>query len=40
MRARELLSELERTFSIELPDYELAEVLTFADLAGKVDERR
>ena len=40
VQALELLSELERTFGIELPDYELAEVRTFADLAFKVDERR
>jgi acyl carrier protein len=39
VQALELLSELERVFRIELPDYELAEVRSFADLAAKIEER-
>lgn len=38
-RALELLSELEAAFSIEVPDYELRDVRTFADLAGLVERR-
>lgn len=39
VQALELLSQLELEFRIELPDYELAEVRSFADLAGKIAER-
>ncbi|RMG07009.1 MAG: acyl carrier protein [Planctomycetota bacterium] len=39
VQALELLSELERTFGVELPDYELAEVRSFAELARKLHER-
>ena len=40
VQALELLSELEHAFSVELPDYELAEVRSFAELAEKIEERR
>ncbi|MGE0708544.1 MAG: acyl carrier protein [Planctomycetota bacterium] len=40
VQALELLSELERTFAVELPDYELAEVRSFADLAARIEDRR
>jgi acyl carrier protein len=39
VQALDLLSALERELRVELPDYELAEVRTFADLARKVHER-
>ena len=39
VQALELLSALEREFRVELPDYELAEVRTFSDLAEKIAER-
>jgi acyl carrier protein len=39
VQALELLSEVERTFRVELPDYEMAEVRTFADLAARITER-
>jgi acyl carrier protein len=39
MQVLELLSELEQEFDVEIPDYELRAVKTFADLA-KVIERR
>ena len=35
----ELLSELEREWGIEIPDYELRSVKTFADLAGVIQRR-
>jgi acyl carrier protein len=35
----ELLSELELTFDIEIPDYELRDVRTFAELAEQIDKR-
>jgi acyl carrier protein len=35
----ELLSELELTFGIEIPDYELRDVRTFAELAEQIDKR-
>jgi acyl carrier protein len=35
-----LLSELEREFDVEVPDYELREVRTFAQLAACIDRRR
>lgn len=38
--AVELISELEDHFDVELPDYELQGVKTFAALAAKIDKRR
>jgi acyl carrier protein len=35
----ELLSELEREWGIEIPDYELRSVKTFNDLAGVIQRR-
>jgi len=35
----ELLSELEAVFDVEIPDYELREVKTFAQLAEQIDKR-
>ena len=35
----ELLSELEIAFDVEIPDYELREVKTFAQLAEQIDKR-
>jgi acyl carrier protein len=35
----ELLSELEREWGIEIPDYELRGVKTFSDLAGVIQRR-
>lgn len=35
----ELLSELEAVFDVEIPDYELREVRTFAQLAERIDKR-
>lgn len=35
----ELLSELELAFDVELPDYELRDVRTFAQLAARIDQR-
>jgi acyl carrier protein len=39
VKALELLSELEREFRVEIPDYELLDVRSFADLAGLIAER-
>jgi len=39
VQALELLSELEREFRVELPDYELQDVRSFAELAGRIAER-
>ncbi|MCB9701605.1 MAG: acyl carrier protein [Myxococcales bacterium] len=39
-QAVELISELEDEFDVELPDYELQGVKTFAALAAKIDKRR
>ena len=39
VQALELLSEVEQAFGIELPDYELADVRSFADLVLKIEER-
>lgn len=39
VQALELLSTLERTFNVELPDYELADVRSFADLAERLADR-
>jgi acyl carrier protein len=39
-QAVELMSELELEFDVEIPDYELQGVKTFAQLAGTIDKRR
>lgn len=39
-QAVELISDLEDEFDIELPDYELQGIKTFAALAKKIDARR
>lgn len=39
MRVLELLSELEQHFDVEIPDYELRDVKTFAQLAACIDRR-
>jgi acyl carrier protein len=40
VQALELLSELEIEFDVEVPDYELQGVKTFAALAEVIDARR
>lgn len=40
VQALELLSDLELEFDVEVPDYELQGVTTFAGLAQVIDERR
>lgn len=40
VQALELLSELEIEFDVEIPDYELQGVKTFAALAQVIDDRR
>jgi acyl carrier protein len=39
-QAVELISDLEDEFDVELPDYELQGIKTFAALAQKIDARR
>ncbi len=39
-QAVELTSEVEMAFDVEIPDYELQPVRTFADLAAVIDKRR
>lgn len=39
MHVLELLSEVEDEFDVEIPDYELRDVKTFAQLARCVDRR-
>ncbi|MDD9942942.1 MAG: acyl carrier protein [Myxococcales bacterium] len=39
MQVMELLSEVEDEFDIEIPDYELRDVKTFAQLAACIDRR-
>ena len=39
MQAMELLTELEDSFSVEIPDYELADVRTFEGLAEVIGRR-
>lgn len=39
MKALELLSDVEMEFDIEVPDYEVQDVRTFADLASAIDAR-
>jgi acyl carrier protein len=40
VQALELLSEIEMEFDVEIPDYELQGVKTFAALATVIDDRR
>lgn len=40
LQALSLLSELESTFQVEIPDYELQDVKTFSALAQVIDRRR
>ena len=40
VQALELLSDLEIEFDVEVPDYELQGVKTFAALARVIDDRR
>lgn len=39
MQALSLLTALEEKFDVEIPDYEVQDVRTFADLAGVVASR-
>jgi len=39
VQALDLLTELERVFGVEVPDYELLDVRSFADLADRVSTR-
>ena len=39
LQAMDLLTELEDTFSVEIPDYELADVRTFEGLAEIIGRR-
>lgn len=39
-QAVELISDVEDEFDVELPDYELQGIKTFAALAQKIDARR
>jgi acyl carrier protein len=39
MQVLSLLSELERQFDVEVPDYELREVRTFGQLAECIERR-
>lgn len=39
-QAVELISDVEDEFDVELPDYELQGIRTFAALAEKIDARR
>ena len=39
-QAVELMSELELEFDVEIPDYELQGVRSFAQLAAAIDKRR
>jgi acyl carrier protein len=38
-QAMELLTEVEETFDIEIPDYELQGIRTFSALAGVIESR-
>ncbi|MCB9731027.1 MAG: acyl carrier protein [Deltaproteobacteria bacterium] len=40
MQALDLMTRLEETFDVEIPDYELQGVSTFADLAALVRRRQ
>jgi len=39
MQVMSLLTEVERTFDVEIPDYELRDVRTFGDLASCIATR-
>jgi len=39
-QAAELMSDLEMEFDVEIPDYELQDVKTFAQLAAAIERRR
>jgi acyl carrier protein len=39
-QALALLSDVERTFDVEIPDYELQGIVTFKALAEVIDRRR
>lgn len=39
MHVLELLTEVEMEFDIEIPDYELRDIKTFAELAACIDRR-
>jgi acyl carrier protein len=39
MQVLSLLSEVEQQFNVEIPDYELREVRTFAQLAECIEQR-
>ena len=39
IQSLDLLTEVELAFGVEIPDYEMQGVLTFAQLAGKIAER-
>lgn len=38
-QAAELMSELEMEFDVEIPDYELQDIKTFAQLANAIEKR-
>jgi len=40
LKALELMSEVELTFDVEIPDYELQDVRTFAQLWACIEARR
>jgi acyl carrier protein len=39
-QAADLMSDIELDFDVEIPDYELQGIKTFASLAEKIDKRR
>jgi acyl carrier protein len=40
LQALSLLSDLEKEFDVEIPDYELQGVMTFTALANVIEKRR
>jgi acyl carrier protein len=40
LKALDLLTDVEDTFDVEIPDYELQGVVTFAALAALIDKRK
>jgi len=40
IRALDLMTEVEEHFDVEVPDYELQDIRTFAELAALVERRR
>ena len=40
VQALDLLTDLEMEFDVEIPDYALQDVKTFAALAAEIDKRR